>query len=844
MKIVDSPIIYFVLAVLLLVAGCSDGGTPHTAVEDDSGQREWADAEQGSNDAHAGNEITGIGTVNPLDRSPIRQDSDTHLEYVGDQILVTLADGASRQQAASIIASVGGRIVGELQGLDDYQVELDNFYTLYELYALAARLRQYTAVVAAGPNLVISQQTGAFHPNDPWHGVLPEESDCDKWLPSSCPSEVGWSGKPGGRNWAWEAARAAEGWGRLAEHVNKGAQLHPAKVGIIEQNDFANEYKEELAFKGLGNTRAFVDHTDENGLAPDRLCQPDTPRHPAPYCEVVDDETDTVTPRNREVPDCDTGAHGMSVSGIIGAKHDNSKGIAGISFDSSLFGFRYAQAYDIKVGILWLSKQGVRIVNMSFWFPRRNRERSCELSIDTDKLQKLVSSQRKTWVAFLEKLDHAGIHLLYVQAAGNENIPARHAGILASLSDEERKQHGVLIVGTLAPCAKAVKANLSNYDEVDIFAPREKIYSIASNRQIEPGRGTSFAAPFITGVAAELFAINPCLTPALARSHLSQGAADRKVVFKGESYPVLDMDKAFKLTIRKETTNPYRNLNLTAMQSETTDLFKRLLPVTIKVKVIDQSGSSRRNKGIADAHITLLRHRSSNAGTSGDPDRDSVKVTTDSVGLLRTLVETGIYDFSVRSSACHTPSGENEAVRRNVEVSDTASGGTSVDIYLRCSKNSVSGHVRDRITRKAIMGAQVIFQYGDKGVQHASADTEGALTVRVNNSIDHAVLAVFTDGYRCETIPFGPDDFRQNGILVSHISRGVYLREAGARYILVEKGWAVYYLGDDQYRDPVNSQFQKKSIGLRTTLGFFVDRNIFQDSSRLAINLEAKGIKS
>lgn len=844
MKIVDRSIIFFIFTVVLLIAGCSDNGASQTAVEGDSGFREPASAGQDANDTNdtlAGNEIAGIGTVKPLDRSSIRKNSDRQLEYVGDQILVTFADGTSRQQAASIIASVGGHIVGELQGLDDYQVELDNFHTLDELYALADRLRQNTAVVAAGPNLVMSQQTRAFHPNDPWHGSFGDRFNCKDSSELECLYKVWWGKKPGGRNWGWEAVRAAEGWGRLAEYVKKGARLHPVKVGIIEPGGFANDYREELTFEGLGSVRAFVDHMDEQGLDPDRRCQPDTPQKPAPYCKVVDDEKDSVIPIKREAPDCDSGAHGMHVASIIGARHDNSKGVAGIAFDSSLYGFRYAQTYDIKVGILWLAKQGVRVVNMSFGVYWRDKEKDCKLNTDTTELEKFVSTEHATWSAFLEKLEHAGIHLLYVQAAGNENILSSYAGTLASLSDEERKRHDVLIVGALASSKGAVKANLSNYGGVDIFAPGENIYSIGSNKKVESDNGTSFAAPFVTGVAAELFAINPCLTATLVRSYLLQGAAEEKVAFKNQRYPVLDMDKAVELTIRKATTNPCRNPNLTAMQSAATDLFKRLVPITIKVKTIDQSSSSGGNEGVADAQVTLLRRQSSNSGTSDNPAQESIKVKTDAAGMVRTLVESGVYDVYAKSSICHALDGENEAVKRGVAISDTASGGTSVDIYLQCFKNIVSGHVKDSITGKEIMDAQVIFQYGDDGIQHAATDTEGAFAVGVMNSIDHAVLAVVADGYRYATIPFSSADFSRDG---GHIVRDVYLRKADTRYIPVKGGWAIYHLGDDNYRDPVNSQFQKKTIGLRKTFGFVVDEKIVSASNSLAINLEAKGVQS
>lgn len=849
----------FILCLLLKCVGCSGGGNSGTAVQDDSSNRGSDAPGQIDVGIADSNEIEGIGTVKPLDMSSVRSDPDTSLEYVSDQILVTFSEGTSRQKAASIIASIGGRIVGELKGLDDYQVELDDFYTLDDIYMLAERIRQNPAVVAAGPNLVMFKETGSpalihLPPNDPWYSVNCFDLPLELGDPICIWTEK-WDSQPKGRNWGWEMIHAQQGWGRISDYLKnggEGSQLHQVNVGIIESVGFANNYKEELPFEALGSVYALVNKgVEEAGLNPNNKCpEKDIPEEEFYICKVINDGgKGTVNREKLTKPACDTGKHGMEVAGVIGARFNNGKGIAGVAINPSMFGFRYEQSFDVKIGILWLAKHGVRVINMSFgqyWRNPLDKTAGCRVTAGTAEKKKFVDSQRSMWSTFLEKIERKGIHLLYVKAAGNENIPARYIGGVGSLNEEERRRHGVLVVGALAYNSNPIKAKLSNYGDVDIFAPGENIYSIGTKRKVVGDQGTSLAAPFVTGVAAELFSINPCLTPGQVRDYLLEGAADQKVLFDGKSYPVLDMDKSIKLAINDIKSMPCNDYDSGDGQSAASemlsDMLKQLVPVVVEVKATNRVDQDGKAKGIKDAQIMLLLHRSPDADVANDPGGNSLALATDSSGVAMALVRPGNYDIYAASPICHGTSGETLAKQTvNVIAGDSKNNPVKVEIYLECFNYTISGYVKDRDTGRPIEDAKVIFQYGDKGVQYTSTTFSGWYHIGVMNSVDHAVLAVVAQGYRYQTISFGRNDFLYND--QHHVERNVQLRKADDRYIPVSEGWGVYHLGDDYYEGSVNSQFQKESIGLKKAFEFFVEQGPVLGADILKINFKAKGVQ-
>lgn len=191
--------------------------------------------------------------------------------------------------------------------------------------------------------------------------------------------------------------------------------------------------------------------------------------------------------------------HGTMVAGVIGAKTDNTRGVAGIS------GGRHSAGITIipfNVGNIGPSadyiisainnsvNKGVKIINMSLGMSYNNGV-ACAL-------------------------DSAYNHgITVICATGNENhsylsFPASHSNTIAVGATDQSNARW-----------QASNTNGSNYGNgIDLVAPGVGIKSTYLNNSYSSGTGTSFAAPQVVGVAALMLATNPTLTPSQIRSSL------------------------------------------------------------------------------------------------------------------------------------------------------------------------------------------------------------------------------------------------------------------------------------------------------------------------------------
>ncbi|MCO5112784.1 MAG: S8 family serine peptidase [Bdellovibrionaceae bacterium] len=185
--------------------------------------------------------------------------------------------------------------------------------------------------------------------------------------------------------------------------------------------------------------------------------------------------------------------HGTHVAGIIGAEQNNARGIYGVasnvelmllkSFNSS----RGTTSSDLMRSIYFAVDNGAKIINCS-WGVNASPNVSEFLAFE-----------------YARKND-----VLAVVAAGNENIFASRTSP-AGLTN-------VLTVGSMN--SQKEISTFSNYgDSVDIYAPggdkirrNEFIWSTVTANRYEGKRGTSMAAPFISGVLANIKSAYPQAT--------------------------------------------------------------------------------------------------------------------------------------------------------------------------------------------------------------------------------------------------------------------------------------------------------------------------------------------
>lgn len=226
--------------------------------------------------------------------------------------------------------------------------------------------------------------------------------------------------------------------------------------------------------------------------------------------------------------------HGTHVAGIVSGVANNSIGVAGVSYNANLViikasGYR-ENSFDTAAlvrAFTWLESRdesgytvaqhyNVRVVNMSVG------------GIDSD----LEANLRDDLfhAAMLKARDEYGI--LTVTAAGNGSpkdlpyytYPSDSYACLAVMNLAEVNDEDGNFVGI--DLAKSSNYNPIGSAYKDLSAPGTDIHSTYLNGKYALLSGTSMAAPFVSGVAALVFAANPLLTPTQVQSILEASASD------------------------------------------------------------------------------------------------------------------------------------------------------------------------------------------------------------------------------------------------------------------------------------------------------------------------------
>ena len=192
--------------------------------------------------------------------------------------------------------------------------------------------------------------------------------------------------------------------------------------------------------------------------------------------------------------------HGTHVAGIVAQVRGNKKGGDGVTNNAQIMAVRAVpngDEYDkdIALGIRYAVDNGAKVINGSFG---------------------KYFSQNKEWV--IDAIKYAeSKDVLVVIAAGNESydldVTNKYPNDTYDGSPEYAKN--VLIIGALSPAyGSKMVASFSNYgkNNVDIFAPGDKIYATTPLNTYEYLQGTSMASPNVAGVATLIRSYYPNLT--------------------------------------------------------------------------------------------------------------------------------------------------------------------------------------------------------------------------------------------------------------------------------------------------------------------------------------------
>ncbi len=188
--------------------------------------------------------------------------------------------------------------------------------------------------------------------------------------------------------------------------------------------------------------------------------------------------------------------HGTMIAGIIGAKTNNSIGVAGIVGGNNCSGTTIVSyrtnytASQIISAIYDAVGKGVKVINLS--------------------IGGMYNS------ALANALDYAyNNSVTVVCSTGNDNsssvlFPASHPNTIAVGAINQSNQ----------------RSSFSNYGNgIDLVAPGVSIKSTSLSNSYAFDSGTSFAAPQVAGVVALMLSINPSLSPSQIRSKLRRACS-------------------------------------------------------------------------------------------------------------------------------------------------------------------------------------------------------------------------------------------------------------------------------------------------------------------------------
>lgn len=207
--------------------------------------------------------------------------------------------------------------------------------------------------------------------------------------------------------------------------------------------------------------------------------------------------------------------HGTHVAGTIGAEQNNRIGISGIASTAKIMAVRAVPSNgdetdaNVVESFLYAAKNGAKIINCSFG-----------------------KTHNEGGMIVSETIKHIGetYGALVIAAAGNDsNWMAKHN------IDKNKKYPASFENDHLLVIAASQKrgdlASFSNVGlkNVDLAAPGHKIYSTVVNNKYQFLSGTSMASPTTAGVAAEVLAQFPKLTPLELKKVLMDSVVKVKV---------------------------------------------------------------------------------------------------------------------------------------------------------------------------------------------------------------------------------------------------------------------------------------------------------------------------
>ena len=438
----------------------------------------------------------------PTAQENIVEDTETGVQYVNNELLLTVNQGVSRNEVETFIKTYGAVIVGYDQYLNKYQIQFDSEHTLQSLDEIRVAFNNSELFTETRINLSFTAQLNMIPDDREW------KSD--------------WGNSPSGKNWGVEAINASDMWG-----INRVMTASPVSIGVLD-NQFYTEH-EDLKFADTFSNNFHPNDLRHGGNNPNR-----TVAH-----------------------------HGTHVAGTIAATFNNGKGIAGVAprvnlYAASMLGLedrdRKNNEYgltinEIEAGLTYLiCIAECKVINFSYmWGDDRVAEeltRSLLIYIQDYGYDFVIVK-----AAGNDLMDAIWDALAFIS---NPTIKDRIIVVGAA----ELSQNGDIFV--------AEYSNYGS--RVGLIVPGSEIYSTVyqpladiKNNNLDINlthngysfsSGTSMAAPHVAGVAAVMWSVNPNLSGAQIKNLICNTASGQygydSSVRRNDTYRMLNAYEAVK----------------------------------------------------------------------------------------------------------------------------------------------------------------------------------------------------------------------------------------------------------------------------------------------------------
>lgn len=405
------------------------------------------------------------------------EDSTT---YINDAITVFFSDDATLLDKKKVVKALDGEIVGKVDFMNEYEIKIERS-DFYEINNLCDELMENDKVELASCSLA-EKITPDYVPNDPWNLTDWDDDALDRRSLYS--------------NWWIKATDTDKAW----------------------------DYDEYFSDIDVGIVDTGFDPTHE------------------------DLEGKIVFPNEFFKKNNAPSYHGNHVAGIIGATQDNEKGLTGIVRDGKLVcidweaneeqGQKWNNSARIMTGFVNAVRAGAKVVNFSLGS-------SGTIKNGIDRLQIVKDTQGKFNSYYIAKMLQRGYDFICCQSAGNgvyKNdkfayaVDASNNGTFCPITVDNavKTVKGVTpqeIVDRIIIVAAAKFTGFNTYEQADfsnggsqvsICAPGYDIYSTYYKGDGKDYnycsyaylKGTSMAAPIVTGIASLVWSVNPSFTGA------------------------------------------------------------------------------------------------------------------------------------------------------------------------------------------------------------------------------------------------------------------------------------------------------------------------------------------